>query len=450
MSGSTDTIAALATPPGRGGVGIVRISGPGAEAFAQRLLGGCPEPRRAEYLPFRSPAGEVIDEGIALFFRGPNSFTGEDVLELQGHGGPVVMDLLLEAVFSLGARPARPGEFSERAFLNGKLDLAQAEAIADLIDSASVQAARSALHSLQGAFSSEVRSLVQGLTDLRTYVEAAIDFTDEEIDFLGEGQVAERLARLSEQLEAVRASARQGTLLREGMTVVIAGRPNAGKSSLLNRLSGRESAIVTEIPGTTRDLLREEIDLDGLPLHIIDTAGLREAADVVEREGIRRAWKEIEQADRLLLVVDDTAGLTDEELTLLERFPSGLPVSLIRNKADLSGNPVGVRPEGDRTEIVLSAKTGEGVELLRDHLKQSIGYQSGGEGRFMARRRHLEALARAAEHLMQAEAQMQAQQAGELVAEELRLAQQALGEITGEFTADDLLGEIFSSFCIGK
>lgn len=450
MNASPDTIAAVATPPGRGGVGIIRISGPGAAGFAERLLGHCPEPRRAEYLPFRDPMGGVIDEGIALFFRGPNSFTGEDVLELQGHGGPVVMDLLLEAVFALGARPARPGEFSERAFLNGKLDLAQAEAIADLIDSASVQAARSALHSLQGAFSNEVRALVRSLTELRTYVEAAIDFTDEEIDFLGEGQVAERVGRLRKQLDAVRASARQGALLREGMTVVIAGRPNAGKSSLLNRLSGRESAIVTEIPGTTRDLLREEIDLDGLPLHIIDTAGLREAADVVEREGIRRAWKEIEQADRLLLVVDDTAGLTGEEAALLERFPSGLPVSLIRNKADLSGNPIGVYPGAERTEIVLSAKTGEGVEQLRDHLKQSIGYQSGGEGRFMARRRHLDALARATEHLVQAEAQMEAVQAGELVAEELRLAQQALAEITGEFTADDLLGEIFSSFCIGK
>jgi len=450
MNGEPETIAAVATPPGRGGVGIVRVSGPGAPEMAERLLGHVPQPRQAEYLPFRDPGGEPIDEGIALFFPAPHSFTGENVLELQGHGGPVVMDLLLEALISLGARPARPGEFSERAFLNGKLDLAQAEAIADLIDSASVQAARSALHSLQGAFSNEVHRLVQELTELRVYVEAAIDFTDEEVDFLAEGRIAARITELRKTLANVRASARQGALLREGMTLVIAGRPNAGKSSLLNRLSGRDSAIVTEIPGTTRDLLREQVDLDGMPLHIIDTAGLRESADVVEQEGIRRAWQEIAQADRLLLVVDDTSGLTDEDRALLQRLPAGLPLSVVRNKADLSGNRTGLSRSGERTELVLSAKTGAGVESLRDHLKESMGFQSTGEGKFMGRRRHVDALGRAARHLDEAEEQMVATRAGELVAEELRLAQQALSEITGEFTADDLLGAIFSSFCIGK
>ncbi len=449
MDQALDTIAAQATPPGRGGVGIVRISGPKASECARVILGHCPSPRYAEYLPFVDSEGEVVDEGIALYFPGPNSFTGEDVLELQGHGGPVVMDRLLAIVQQLGVRLARPGEFSERAFLNGKLDLAQAEAIADLIDASSEQAARSALRSLRGEFSERVHELTERLTELRIYVESAIDFPEEEVDFLGDGEVASRLNGIQETLTAVQAAAQQGRLLREGMTVVLAGLPNAGKSSLLNALAGQESAIVTEIAGTTRDVLREEINLDGMPLHIIDTAGLRESADAVEQEGIRRAWREIEQADRLLLLVDDAQGVTEEEMAIVDRLPHGLTVTVIRNKCDLSGNLPVVQSSELGTEIRLSAKTGDGLVLLRDHLKQSMGYQGTGEGGFMARRRHLDALGRAETNLKNGEQLLQ-QGAGELLAEELRLAQQALGEITGEVSSDDLLGRIFSSFCIGK
>lgn len=449
MDQALDTIAAQATPPGRGGVGIVRISGPKASECARVILGHCPSPRYAEYLPFVDSEGEVVDEGLALYFPGPNSFTGEDVLELQGHGGPVVMDRLLAIVQQLGVRLARPGEFSERAFLNGKLDLAQAEAIADLIDASSEQAARSALRSLRGELSERVHELTERLTELRIYVESAIDFPEEEVDFLGDGEVASRLNGIQETLTAVQAAAQQGRLLREGMTVVLAGLPNAGKSSLLNALAGQESAIVTEIAGTTRDVLREEINLDGMPLHIIDTAGLRESADAVEQEGIRRAWREIEQADRLLLLVDDAQGVTEEEMAIVDRLPHGLTVTVIRNKCDLSGNLPVVQSSELGTEIRLSAKTGDGLALLRDHLKQSMGYQGTGEGGFMARRRHLDALGRAETNLKNGEQLLQ-QGAGELLAEELRLAQQALGEITGEVSSDDLLGRIFSSFCIGK
>jgi tRNA modification GTPase len=449
MNRSSDSIAAQATPPGRGGVGIVRISGAKAAECATAILGHCPRPRYAEYLPFNDLAGEVVDEGLALYFPGPNSFTGEDVLELQGHGGPVVMDRLLAIVQQLGVRLARPGEFSERAFLNGKLDLAQAEAIADLIDASSEQAARSALRSLRGEFSQRVHELVERLTELRIYVESAIDFPEEEIDFLADGEVQRRLDGIRATLAAVQAAAQQGSLLKEGITVVLAGLPNAGKSSLLNALAGQESAIVTEIAGTTRDVLREQINLDGMPLHIIDTAGLRESADAVEQEGIRRAWREIEQADRLLLLVDDGGGVTEEERAILERLPHGLNVTVIRNKCDLSGHTAAVEEGELGTEVRLSAKTGEGLELLRRHLEQSIGYQGSGEGSFMARRRHLDALARAEANLQTGDMLLQ-QGAGELLAEELRLAQQALGEITGEVSSDDLLGRIFSSFCIGK
>lgn len=449
MNSAKDTIAAQATPPGRGGVGIVRISGAKAAECAAAILGHCPRPRYAEYLPFSDLAGEVVDEGLALYFPGPNSFTGEDVLELQGHGGPVVMDRLLAIVQRLGVRLARPGEFSERAFLNGKLDLAQAEAIADLIDASSEQGARSALRSLRGEFSQRVHELVERLTELRIYVESAIDFPEEEIDFLADGEVQRRLDGIRATLAAVQAAAQQGSLLKEGMTVVLAGLPNAGKSSLLNALAGQESAIVTEIAGTTRDVLREQINLDGMPLHIIDTAGLRESTDAVEQEGIRRAWREIEQADRLLLLVDDGRGVTGEERAILERLPHGLNVTVIRNKCDLSGHAAAVDSGELGTEIRLSARTGEGLELLRLHLEQSIGYQGGGEGSFMARRRHLDALARAEANLHNGDRLLQ-QRAGELLAEELRLAQQALGEITGEVSSDDLLGRIFSSFCIGK
>jgi tRNA modification GTPase len=444
-----DTIAAQATPAGRGGVGIVRISGPKAAECADVILGRCPRPRYAEYLTFGDIAGEVVDEGLAIYFPAPNSFTGEDVLELQGHGGPVVMDRLLAIVQQLGVRLARPGEFSERAFLNGKLDLAQAEAIADLIDASSEQAARSALRSLRGEFSQQVNQLVERLTELRMYVESAIDFPEEEVDFLGDGEVASRLLAIRESLAAIKSAAQQGSLLKEGMTVVLAGLPNAGKSSLLNALAGQESAIVTDIAGTTRDVLREQINLDGMPLHIIDTAGLRESADAVEQEGIRRAWREIEQADRLLLLVDDGRGLSDEERAILERLPHGLNVTVVRNKSDLSGRPAAMESGELGIEIRLSAKTGEGLVLLRNHLKQSMGYQGSGEGSFMARRRHLDALARAEANLQSGDQLLQ-HGAGELLAEELRLAQQALGEITGEVSSDDLLGRIFSSFCIGK
>lgn len=391
----------------------------------------------------------MIDEGIAIYFPGPNSFTGEDVLELQGHGGPVVMDRLLSVVQQLGVRLARPGEFSERAFLNDKLDLAQAEAIADLIDASSEQAARSALRSLRGEFSARVHELVERLTELRMYVESAIDFPEEEIDFLADGEVQRRLDGIRESLAAVQKAAQQGSLLKEGMTVVLAGLPNAGKSSLLNALAGQESAIVTEIAGTTRDVLREQINLDGMPLHIIDTAGLRESTDAVEQEGIRRAWREIENADRLLLLVDDAKGVTEEEQEILKRLPEGLAMTVVRNKSDLTGNLSGKSDGELGTEIRLSAKTGDGVELLRDYLKQSMGYQGSGEGSFMARRRHLDALERAAQNLFVGDELLQ-QGSGELLAEELRMAQQSLGEITGEVTSDDLLGKIFSSFCVGK
>jgi tRNA modification GTPase len=391
----------------------------------------------------------VIDSGLAIFFPNPHSFTGEDVLELQGHGGPIVMDLLLQRTLSLGARLARPGEFSERAFLNGKLDLVQAEAIADLIDAESQAAARSATRTLQGAFSNKLHQLMEALIELRLYVESAIDFPEEEIDFLNDSIVSERLHSILVEIESTRQSAHTGRLLRDGVTLVIAGRPNAGKSSLLNALAGAEAAIVTDIPGTTRDLLRERITIDGMPIHIIDTAGLRESHDPVEEEGIRRARKEIEQADRVLWVFDDA---TDPQHLAMDRdqLPEGVPVTLIRNKIDLAGKAAGIINDETEVEIALSATGGEGIELLRSHLKACVGYRHLGEGDFIARRRHLHALERAIEHLRQGELILQRDRAGELLAEDLRLAQQSLSEITGEFTADDLLGRIFSSFCIGK
>lgn len=449
ISRTTDTIVAVATPAGRGGVGIVRISGPLSAVIAGRILGHCPPPRRAEYLPFLAPDGSVIDQGIALFFATPNSFTGEDVLELQGHGGPVVMDLLVQAALQLGARSAQPGEFTQRAFLNDKLDLAQAEAIADLIDATSVQAARSALRSLQGEFSQLVAALTEALIQLRLYVEAAIDFPEEEIDFLADGAVGTRLAAVQAQLRAVQQAAQQGSLLREGMHVVLAGQPNAGKSSLLNALAGRDSAIVTDIPGTTRDVLREQIGIDGMPLHIIDTAGLRDSGDAIEQEGMRRAWLEIERADRVLLLLDDSHGLSDADQAILARLPPQLPVTFIHNKIDLSGRAAAVEQRAGATHIYLSARDGTGLGLLREHLKQSMGFHPMTEGVFSARRRHLDALALAAAHLDSGAEQLRLG-AGELLAEELHQAQQALTEISGTFGADDLLARIFSSFCIGK
>lgn len=451
-----DTIVAQATPPGRGGVGILRVSGNQAQTVAKALLGIVPKPRYAQYLSFLDENGDVLDQGIALFFPNPHSFTGEDVLELQGHGGPVILDLLLKHILSVPqVRIARPGEFSERAFLNDKLDLAQAEAIADLIDASSEQAAKSAVSSLQGVFSNKINTLVCSLIDLRIFVEAAIDFPEEEIDFLSDGKIEEQLNRVIKQLDEVRKQAKQGALLREGMKVVIAGRPNAGKSSLLNALSGRDTAIVTDIAGTTRDVLREHIHIDGMPLHIIDTAGLRQANDEVERIGIERAWSEIEQADRVLFMVD---GTTTDEVNpeklwpeFIQRLPRHVPITIIRNKADLTGELLGHSIINHHYSLIrLSARTGEGVQILRDHLKETMGFSSTVEGGFLARRRHLQALDKAAKHLATGQEQLTVFHAGELLAEELRLAQESLSEITGAFTSDDLLSKIFGSFCIGK
>ncbi len=457
---NTDTIAAIATPPGRGGVSIVRVSGPKAQVIGQAIMQRelAVPVRRALFSGFYAQDGSEIDEGLVLFFQGPHSFTGEDVIELQGHGGPVVMDLLLQRALALGARMARPGEFSERAFLNDKLDLAQAEAIADLIDAGSAEAARSAVRSLAGVFSQKIHVLVEALIQLRLYVEAAIDFPEEEIDFLSDGRVEGELCAVQQQLAGVMAEARQGALLREGMRVVIAGKPNAGKSSLLNALAGFEAAIVTHIAGTTRDVLREQIQIDGMPLHIIDTAGLRETTDVVEQEGVRRALKEVEQADRVLFVYD-VASDTDP-ITLAAEFFMPLPppekLLLIANKCDLFPSlDTGVDERADDagriyTEVVLSARQGRGLDVLRDTLKAAMGFQSDGAGLFSARRRHLDALERARQALVTGLSQLRDTGAGELLAEDLRVAQEALSEITGEFTADDLLGRIFSSFCIGK
>ncbi|WP_203299188.1 tRNA uridine-5-carboxymethylaminomethyl(34) synthesis GTPase MnmE [Marinobacter sediminum] len=456
MSQTADTIAAIATAPGQAGVGIVRVSGPAAADIARQMLGFVPKPRYAHYGPFLDQNGGLIDEGIGLFFPNPHSFTGEDVFELQGHGGTVILDLLLREVCSRGARLARPGEFSERAFLNDKLDLAQAEAIADLIESSSEQAARCAVRSMQGVFSRRVDDLVDAVTHLRIYVEAAIDFPEEEIDFLADGKVAGDLQKLLDRLETILGEAQQGTILRDGMKVVIAGRPNAGKSSLLNALAGREAAIVTAIEGTTRDVLREHIHIDGMPLHIIDTAGLRESPDEVEQIGIARAWDEIAQADRILLMVDATTTEQTEPHEIwpdfIDRLPANAPVTVVRNKVDLSSETVGFTnaDSGTAPVIRLAAKSSDGLDVLRDHLKQCMGFASTTEGGFLARRRHLDALERARANLLQGQGQLEGYGAGELLAEDLRAAQDALGEITGHLSPDELLGKIFSSFCIGK
>ncbi|EHT4877327.1 tRNA uridine-5-carboxymethylaminomethyl(34) synthesis GTPase MnmE [Vibrio vulnificus] len=452
---TTDTIVAQATAPGRGGVGIIRVSGPQAAQVALEVTGKTLKPRYAEYIPFKAQDGSELDQGIALFFPNPHSFTGEDVLELQGHGGPVVMDMLIKRILTIsGVRPARPGEFSERAFLNDKMDLTQAEAIADLIDASSEEAAKSALQSLQGQFSKRIHTLVESLIHLRIYVEAAIDFPEEEIDFLADGKVAGDLQAIIDNLDVVRKEANQGAIMREGMKVVIAGRPNAGKSSLLNALSGKDSAIVTDIAGTTRDVLREHIHIDGMPLHIIDTAGLRDASDEVEKIGIERAWDEIRQADRVLFMVDGTTtDATDPKEIwpdFIDRLPEQIGITVIRNKADQTQEQLGICHVSQPTLIRLSAKTGQGVDALRNHLKACMGFSGNTEGGFMARRRHLDALQRAAEHLLIGQEQLEGYMAGEILAEELRIAQQHLNEITGEFSSDDLLGRIFSSFCIGK
>ena len=448
---SNDTIAAIATAPGRGGVGIVRVSGPAVERVAEAVLGGLPKPREAGLFRFLDANGTTLDQGLALYFPAPSSFTGESVLELQGHGGPVVLDLVLERLLQLGVRVAQPGEFSRRAYLNDKIDLAQAEAIADLIDSASTQAARAAAHSLQGVFSAQVKELVALLIELRVYVEAAIDFPDEEgVDFLANADLVQGLYRVRSVLLSLRGNAHQGHLLRDGMTVVIAGRPNAGKSSVLNRLAGRDAAIVTDVPGTTRDVLREHVHIQGMPLHVIDTAGLRDGVGVVEQEGIRRAWAEIERADRVLVVVDDVQGIDTVVHDIIARLPQQTPLTLVLNKADLSDRPAAIEDTTLGPAVRCSAKTGDGMDLLRQHLQNCMGYQAAGEGVFIARRRHLQALDLATEHLARADHQLRVAAAGELAAEELRMAQQALSEITGEFSSDELLGRIFSSFCVGK
>lgn len=448
-----DTIAAIATAPGRGGIGIVRVSGPAARAIALAVLGREPAPRHAEYRVFRDADGSAIDRGIALFFPTPNSYTGEDVLELQGHGGSVVLDMLMERLLALGARAARPGEFSERAFLNDRLDLAQAEAVADLIDSASREAARSAMRSLEGEFSARVTTITEALTELRVYVEAAIDFSEEEIDFLADETLRVRFRTLLHELETLGNEARQGCALREGLRIVIAGRPNAGKSSLLNRLAKREAAIVSDIPGTTRDVLREYIAIDGLPLHIIDTAGLRDSDDTLERIGIDRAHGEIAQADRVLLVMDDSdpAVPSADVTALLGDTEKTAPITFVHNKCDLSGiAPSLHEDEGGNTRIHLSARTGAGLDLLTKHLKESASYAGPEQGTFTARRRHLDALRAAADFVAGGLAQLETANAGDLAAEELRQAQRVLGEITGEVSSEDLLGRIFASFCIGK
>jgi tRNA modification GTPase len=449
---SPDTIVAIASPPGRGAVGIVRISGADVPRIAREILGAIPAPHRARLANFLDGQGNSLDRGVALYFAAPASFTGEHVLELQGHGGPLVMDLLVQRALELGCRMARPGEFSERAFLNGKIDIAQAEAVADLIDAGTAAAAKAAVRSMQGEFSAQIRELQAQLTDLRAYVEAAIDFPDEEIDFLSAPAITSRLARVFSAFSSVTAAARQGALLREGLTVVIAGKPNAGKSSLLNRLVGDEVAIVTPSPGTTRDVLRQHLHLDGLPLNLVDTAGLRTAIDAAEEEGIRRAGHEMRHADRILYVLD--ASMADDRSAAqredeLDELPQDVPLTVIFNKIDLTGAAAHA-VEGTPGKIFLSARTGAGVDLLRAHLKAGAGYRDSEAGAFAARRRHLDALERARALVQSAAEGLRDAQAFELFAEDLRLAQRALGEITGEFTNEELLGAIFASFCIGK
>ena len=451
-----DTIVAIATAPGPGGIGIIRLSGDQALSIGSAISGTTLQARHAHFCSFRDSSGQILDTGICLSFPGPKSFTGEDIIEIQAHGGPVMLDLIVKEACSLGARQAQPGEFSQRAYLNNKIDLAQAEAIADLINSSTEQAALNASRSLQGVFSRKIDALVALVTELRVFVEAAIDFPEEEIDFLKNSQVETQLQDIINQFDAIADEARQGSLLQEGMKLVIAGRPNAGKSSLLNALSGQDTAIVTAIEGTTRDVLRERIQIDGMPLHIVDTAGLRDSDDVIEQEGIRRAWTEIESADRILLVIDEST--TAEEvfdssaLSPLKNLQSvrDIPVTIVKNKCDLSNHQPEIKLHQDTTVIYLSAKTGAGLNLLKQHLKTCMGYKEGGVGNFSARRRHLRSLEEAKNFLLNGQLQLLQSGAGELLAEDLRLCQKSLGEITGAVSSDELLGVIFSSFCIGK
>ena len=450
MPRQIETIVAAASPSGRGGIGIVRLSGPMVPRIAGAVLGKLPTPRYALRARFLGAGGEAIDEGLALYFPAPHSYTGEDVLELHGHGGPVLIEALVARAIELGARRAQPGEFTQRAYLNDKLDLAQAEAVADLIDAGSEAAAHAALRSLQGEFSARVRALDEALAQLRAHVEATIDFPTDDIDFLAERALAERLAGVRAQCAALQIAARQGRLLTEGLTVVIAGAPNAGKSTLLNRLAGQDAAIVSDIPGTTRDVLRERIQIDGVPLLILDTAGLRPSGDTIESEGMRRARAAMEQADRVLFLVDSVADPQASSFVAeRSRLPAKVPVTLVFNKVDLL--PAGAAPlMPGLTSVQLSALHGTGLDALRAHLLETAGYQRENSGTLSARRRHLEALEAAAARLEAAEIQAREAGAAELVAEELRNAQRALGEITGAGTADELLGRIFSTFCIGK
>jgi tRNA modification GTPase len=439
-----DLIAAIATAPGRGGIGVVRLSGTDLSGVIEGVIGRRLKPRHATYARFLDRDGVALDEGIAIHYPAPASFTGEDVLELQGHGGPLVLQMILERCLELGARPAEPGEFSRRAFLNGKIDLAQAEAIADLIDAQSQQAARSAVRSLQGAFSVEVHAMVEALIRLRMLVEACLDFPEEEIDFLRQADASGQLDDIARRLQSVQERAQQGALLREGMTVVLIGQPNVGKSSLLNRLAGYEAAIVTDIAGTTRDTVREAIQIEGVPIHVVDTAGLRETTDPVEIQGITRTWDAVARADVALLLVDATHGVSAREADILAALPD-IPMITVHNKIDLTHEPA--RLSDDGREIWLSAKEGSGIELLQRRLLELAGWRMAGGGSFMARSRHLAALNQAARHLDAARTRLDQL---ELFAEELRQAQEALSAITGEFTSDDLLGVIFSRFCIGK
>ncbi len=454
MQQNEDTIVAQATPRGRGGIGVVRVSGSHTTFIAKQILGKVPQPRQAEYLPFLDKNGELLDQGIALFFKAPNSFTGEDILELQGHGGPFIMDCLIEEVVKAGARLAEPGEFSLRAFLNNKIDLTQAEAIVDLINASSKEAAKSALRTLQGIFSKNIEEIQQELIKLRMYVEAAIDFPEEEIDFLSDGIVKGMLQSLIDQVEGVIAKAHQGSLMSDGIKVVIIGRPNAGKSSLLNALTGYEAAIVADIPGTTRDVLREHISLDGLLIQLVDTAGLRIKADLIEQEGIKRALKETTFADHIIIVVDGTTTHETDPKRLFPEWADKIPketgITVLYNKVDCLNIPPFIEQKENYHVVAISAKTGAGLLEFRKHLKNSVGFSENSEGNFIARRRHLEALAQAKQHLLEGMFQLQHFKAGELLAEELRQAQLSLDQITGKFTSDDLLGKIFSEFCIGK
>lgn len=449
MHSNRDTIVAIATPPGKGGIGIIRVSGSEVSLIIKQLFVKTLKPRYAEYCTFRDQQGEILDKGLALYFPAPHSYTGEDILELQGHGGPIILNLILKRILSLGARMANPGEFTERAFLNEKLDLAQAEAVVDLIESGSEQAARAAVRSLDGVFSEQIQLLLKELVELRAYIEAALDFPEEEIDFLSGEEIINRTKTVKFKLDSVLGDAKQGRLLKDGMTLLILGQPNVGKSSLLNRMSGTNSAIVTDIPGTTRDILREHINIDGIPLHLIDTAGLHETKDTIELEGIRRAVVEAETADHILLVVDANKGFTESDKEILQKIPEKTPVTIIHNKLDLLFKEPFLREGKLHTHIGLSAKTAEGIDLLKDYLKQSVGFNQTVETPFSARQRHIDALQKMRTSLETAMNQLKSGMA-ELAAEELRSAQKWLNSITGEFSSDDLLGEIFSGFCIGK